>query len=491
MPTSKNISFPTGANWLRLPFFQIFILLTALALGFVVVKGGLLTGILLIGLPGVFFGFAYLMNNPKMNLWGALVIGFFAAGLARYISAPWGLLLDVLLATGWLCCLFKFKRQDWRPLRNDIMLITAVWYGLVVLELFNPEMRSATAWFYAMRATGFSQLLAFGLTFLLLRHPKYLDKFLLLIIAFSVLGTAWGLRQMIFGTDAAEDHWLYVDGYALTHILHGVLRVFSFYSDAGQFGAQQACMALMCGIIAIGPYPWKTRIGYGLAALITFIGFGISGTRGALAVPAAGAIVYLIFSKNFRLLACGVVALGLAFYFLKYTFIFQNVEQVRRMRTALDVNDPSLLVRYENQKAFGEYLRTRPFGGGVGSSGFWGNRFSPGTFLGELPTDSYYVKIWAETGIIGVCLHLFMFGYFIGKGGYIVWTLRNPQLRQKILAFYAGMIGIFLANYGNQIFSQLPVGIIFYIAIPFIFMSPEWDRKPDCQTGQSFPGTAA
>lgn len=482
MSTPANIALPTGADWLRLPFLRLFLLLTALALGVVVAKGGVMVGFMLIGLPGVFFGLAYFMNNPKMTLWGALVIGFFATGISRYISAPWGLMLDALLVVGWLACLFKFKKQDWKPLRNDVMGMAAMWYGLVFLQLANPEMRSAMAWFYAMRASGLSQLLAFGLTFLLLRHPKHLDRLLHLSIAFSIMGSVWGLRQMIFGVDAAEHRWLYVDGYALTHLLHGVLRVFSFYSDAGQFGAQQAMMALVCGIIAIGPYPTKTRIGYGLVALITFVGFGISGTRGALAVPGIGVIVYLVLSKNYRLLLVGALTIGLTFYFLKYTYALQGVEQVRRMRTALDSSDPSLLVRLENQRAFGNYLASRPSGGGIGSSGFWGNRFSPGTFLGEMPTDSYYVKIWAETGLIGICLHMLVFGFFIGKGGYVIWHLRDPQLRQKILAIFAAFIGVLLANYGNNVYSQYPVGIILYIGIPFIFMSPEWDTPPETTT---------
>lgn len=477
MPNQHPIHNPTGATWLRFPVIKVFVLLTALMLGFVISKGGLITALALIGLPIGIFGFAYFMEKPQLNLWGAVLIGFFSCGIARYVSGPWGLLLDGFLAIGWLSCLFKFKKQDWKPVKNDIMALALVWYGIVFMELLNPEMRSAMAWFYAMRGTGLNLLMTFGLTFLLFRDAKYLDKFLFIIIIYSMLGVVWGLRQMIFGIDAAEHHWLYVDGYGMTHILHGVLRVFSFYSDAGQFGAQQAMMALMCGIIAIGPYPMKTRIWYGIAAAVTFVGFGISGTRGALAVPAAGALAYLVVSRNFKLLIAGVVAIGSVFYVLKFTFAFQGVEQVRRMRTALDPKDESLQVRFRNQIIFGNYLRTRPFGGGVGSAGFWGNRFSPGTLLAQTPTDSYYVKIWAETGIIGVCVHLFIFGYLVGKGGYVCWMLRDPPLRYKIIAIYASMCGVFLASFGNQVFSSPPTGIIMYIGIPFIFMSPEWDKK--------------
>ena len=130
--------------------------------------------------------------------------------------------------------------------------------------------------------------LGFGIAFFYYRKVKDLDKFLNIITYLSVLGTLWGLRQQIFGTDAAEDYWLWVEDHQDEHVLFGVLRVFSFYSDAGQFGSSQAMMSLLCGIIALGPGPLKSRLWYGFAAFMTFIGFAISGTRGALAVPAAG-----------------------------------------------------------------------------------------------------------------------------------------------------------------------------------------------------------
>jgi len=180
---------------------------------------------------------------------------------------------------------------------------------------------------------------------------------------------------------------------------------------------------------------------------------------------------------GFRQLVLGLMVLGIAFFFLKYTFAFQHVEQIRRMRTALNPEDPSMLVRYNNQITFGKYLQNRPFGGGIGAAGFWGARFNPNSLLARTPTDSYYVKVWVETGIVGICLHLLMFGFFIGKGGHIVWHLRDPVLRTKIAALYCGMLGIMFASYGNQVFSQMPTSIIMGIAIPIIFISPKWDGE--------------
>ena len=259
--------------------------------------------------------------------------------------------------------------------------------------------------------------------------------------------------------------------------MHGKLRVFSYYSDAGQFGSSQAMVALMCGILALGPFPMTKRIWFGTAALITFIGFAISGTRGALAVPAAGAVIFLIASKNFKILAIGFLVIGLAFYTLKYTFAFQSIEQVNRMRTAMDPNNPSLLVRLKNQRTFGKYLSTRPLGGGVGTAGFWGARFSPNTLLAQTATDSWYVKIWAETGVVGVSLHLFVLGYIMGKGASVIWRLKNQILRYKAMAMYASIGGVLLSSYGNQVFGQMPTGMVMNLLIPFIFLTPLYEKE--------------
>ncbi len=472
-----SVEEKVGSEVFEHPVFRGGIMVFAAFCALAIAKFGLIIGILLVGAPFGIFYLGSIIANPRIGISSALLVGFFSAGIARYVAAPWGLLIDIVLFLGWLGLLFKkFERTDWSPLRNDIMLLALVWYGYIFMELGNPEMVSATAWFYAMRGVGFYQLLTFGLVFMLYRHPKYLDQFLNIIGLVSVFGCLWGFRQMLFGTDAAEDHWLYAEGHEDEHILHGVLRVFSFYSDAGQFGASQAMMSLVFGLICLGPISWSKRIYYGLISIMCFLGFAISGTRGALAVPAAGVLMYLIVSKNFRILILGLLAIGTIYYILRFTFLFQGVEQVRRMRSGLDPNSPSLMVRLNNQKTFGRYLASRPIGGGIGTAGFWGARFSPHTLLANTATDSYYVKIWAETGIVGICLHLFILGYFVGKGGYVVWNLRDEELRYKIMALYSGMGGVLLASYGNQVFSQMPTGMIMNISIPMIFLAPLFDK---------------
>ncbi len=447
----------------------------AVVAGFLVGKMGIVVGFALVGIPLAIFFVGMLFSRPTVGLTLSVWASFFVLGVGRYVNAPWGLLIDIFLFIGWLAILFQVKKKDWSLLNQGSMKVSAVWFGLVILEIINPESNGPECWFYAMRGDGFYQLLAFGLVFMLYRDRKQMDSFLKLATCLSLVGTLWGLRQMIFGVDAAEYSWLYVEGFASTHILAGVLRVFSFYSDAGQFGSSQAMFTLLCGIIAVAPVSRGDKFFYGFAAIMSFVGFGISGTRGAIAVPGAGILVHLFLSKNFKVLIFGLSVAITAFVFFKYTMALQNVEQVRRMRTAFDPNDPSLLVRINNQKTFGRHLATRPFGGGIGAAGFWGFRFAPYSLLGNTATDSYYVKLWAETGIIGICLHLFMFGYFVGNGGFVVWHLRDPVLRAKIAGMYSSMCGVMVASYGNAVYSQIPTGILMGIMIPLIFLAPKYD----------------
>jgi O-antigen ligase len=149
------------------------------------------------------------------------------------------------------------------------------------------------------------------------------------------------------------------------------------------------------------------------------------------------------------------------------------------MRTALDPNDASLQVRIDNQKKLGVYLATRPFGGGIGSGGSWGARFSPGSFLSEVALDSWYVKIWVETGIVGLVLHIITLVLILLIGVFKVFQLKDPDIRQRMIALTCGYFGIVVASYGNQILGQMPTGTIIYFSMAYMFLCSNWDKETD------------
>lgn len=172
----------------------------------------------------------------------------------------------------------------------------------------------------------------------------------------------------------------------------------------------------------------------------------------------------------------GAAAIGLAFFVLKFTFLFHDIEQIRRMRSGLNADDASFQVRLKNQETFNAYLLKRPLGAGIGSSGFWGSRFLPDEHpIKDIPTDSYYVRIWVETGIIGLCLHLLMFGFFCGIGAAMVWQIRDRILRAQAGALLAAFAGNVVASYGNQVYSQMPTAVVLGIGLPLVYLAARFD----------------
>lgn len=422
--------------------------------------------------------FYWIMQRPSNALDLTLICAFLAIGAIRYVpSIPLGLSVDFALILVLISAIFHTKiKTDFKKIKNSLMLVSVIWMVYNVAEIINPEVQSRTAWFYAVRGTALYMFLTVPLTLLYANKNRNLDKFINYILIFSVLASLWGLRQYYIGLDTAENNWLN-EGARTTHILFGNLRVFSFFSDAGQFGAGIAQAGLMAAILALGPFQIRMKIIYAILALLFFYLMILSGTRGSLIVPVGGAIVFLFASKNFKIMLGGLIVLGILFSFLKFTSIGQDNYQIRRMRSALDPNNASLNVRKENQKKFKAYLQNKPFGGGIGTSGSWGKRFSPGTFLAETPNDSWYVKIWAEMGIVGLSLHLSILTFIALIALQKIWKVKDRGLKQKLLALYSGYIGIMLASYGNPILGQMPTGIVIYMSWAYFFLAPDLDKE--------------
>ena len=100
----------------------------------------------------------------------------------------------------------------------------------------------------------------------------------------------------------------------------------------------------------------------------------------------------------------------------------------------------------------------------------------PIVFLANTATDSWYVMIWADTGVVGLIYYLFMIFFVLITGVYNVMVrIKNADLKVQITALTCGMAGIMIASYGNGVFGQMPTGILMYATMTFIFISPKID----------------
>jgi len=346
------------------------------------------------------------------------------------------------------------------------------------MELFNPLALSKTAWFYAMRGVSLYPLLVVPLAFLIFSRLRHLYAFLMIWAIFSLLGTLKGLQQEYIGLDSAEQYWLDTVG-AVTHIINGKLRIFSFFSDAGQFGAAQGAAGVVFLCIAPAIRGSFNKIFFSFVGLMSLWGMMISGTRGAMIVPMLGGITFLILSKRFKIILWGGLILAFVYVFFAYTYIGESNYTIARMRTAFrPENDASYQVRLKNRAILKEYLANKPFGGGIGSAGNWGQRFSPQGFLANVATDSWYVQIWAEQGRVGLILHVFILMYIMFKGFYLIMVrVKSKELSGVLGALLGGFAGIFGAAYGNGVLGQMPTGVLLYLSWAFIFAGQQLDRE--------------
>lgn len=480
----------TGSGKLRLPRYLLILGMAVIVAGYLIAKEGLPVAMGMIVLPFIAVYVAVLFLHPIVGLYTAIALGFVLLGIPRYVSGlpVIGVAMDGILILTYLALIFNrfYERVDWKPANKDITLLAAIWFGYALLQFFNPEAHSKVAWLAGLRGISLYMMLVIPLTLMLVDNHKKLNFFLTIWGVFSLLVSLKGLQQIFLGVDHWEQQWLN-EGAAATHVLFGKLRVFSFLSDAGNFGANQAYSAVVATLVSFSVKSTGRKFFFILVAVLGFYGMLLSGTRGAISIPLAAFLLYFILKKNKAVMISGFILIIGVFVFFKNTTIGNDNQQIRRMRSGFDPNDKSLQVRLANQKKLKTYLASKPFGGGIGHGGVKAQRYLPNAFLSNVATDSWYVMIWVEQGIVGLILHLFILFYVIIKSGYLImYKLKDPVTKQIMTALTAGMFGIMVAAYGNEVFGTLPTGILIYVSMALMLNAQKFDQdaigrqeKPD------------
>ena len=479
----KSLKEKRGARKLEHPLVILLLIVLATVIGVLISNGGIQVAIILVGLFPALLFLNRVFNNPPIGIYTLLIFAFTAIGLTRYIQGvPLGLSIDGFLVLTLLAFFFKFFhiKIDFQQINRDIVFLLLIWFIFIFAQLGNPQALSRTAWFYAMRGVALYSFLLVPIALFTFNRIRYMMGFLYLWGTFTILATIVGLKQEYIGLDSAEQFWIDTIG-GVTHVIMGRLRIFSFFSDAGQFGAAQAAAGVVGILIATTIIGKFNKIFFLTMGVLGIWSMFLSGTRGAMIVPMVGGIVYIILKKNLRVIIIGGTMMAFIYVFFAYTYIGDSNYQVARMRTAFRPStDASYQVRLDNRAILKTYLADKPIGGGVGSAGNWGKRFSPQGYLAQIATDSWYVQIWAETGIIGLFIHVLILSYILIKGFYLIlFKVRNPELAGILGAVHAGFAGIMGASYGNGVLGQIPTGPIVYLSWAFVFMSLQFDREWD------------
>lgn len=482
----KNILYnKTGSDLLYTPFILIGLILGALILVKGIVWNWMLVFMGVIALPVGLFSLYKTCENPRLGLWAVLVYVFVWSLLARYlfaytrISLPFGLGVDGLLFLTLVIMLFSGgAKAHYTILQNTLVILTFLWFFFVFLQLFNPQATSKVAWFYAMRCYSLYIFLTVILTYMLFNQEEDLDRFFILFIGFSIFGAFYGAYQLNIGLNHADS--IFIQPKLDRHMLFGKLRVFSIYENAGQAGVTQAHAGVLANILCIHEKRRNYKIFYAFGMMACYYGMAISGTRGALVVPIIGMGTYLVWCRKPVITILGILTGAVILFILVFTTIGQSNYTINRMRTAFDPNDPSFQYRLEARAHYQEYMNKHAFGWGIGTAGYWGNRFNGDNNVMK-GTDGGYVQLQAEIGIVGLYFYWIYYITILGATFWMLYKLEDMVLYPKVLALCCGILGLLAANYGNSVIYQLPSNITVSMSLAYIWLARKW------ALGEKFP----
>ncbi len=436
-------------------------------------------------IPLVFVSLCVILRRPILMFYIAFSFCYFANVIARYTGVEGVSYLadNIVIGTIFFILITNYNLKELSEKSRNILIGSAiVWMIYSTLQLANPT-AVAGAW-ASSRGVAFNGILFTVLTLVSVRNFQHVKSIIFLLSIFTMMAVGKALMQKYFGWDPFEQKWLN-EGGARTHLIWSGPRYFSFFTDAGNFGSNMGFATVLFSIIGLYTKAWGLRIYYFIVAVFALYAMFMSGTRGAIAVPLVGFTAIAIFSRRSNLIISLGVLLVLIFMFFKFTYIGQSNQYIRRMRTAFvsGREDASFNVRLENQKLLAEYLKDKPFGVGLGLSGVENQKYSS-ILTTQIPHDSWLVKIWVETGAVGIVLYLlFICGAIFQASTRLMFKVRDPMVKFYLLAWLSGICGLLVSSYGNAFWGQFPTNIIVFTGL-ILAMNGEYFERKLIETGE-------
>lgn len=424
----------------------------------------------------VFIAFKFKM----FTFWTLFVLNYFVTFLARcgYLPVPISIvneLLEIILLT---IAIIDAKMFIEARLLNVMLLALLVWCGFCTLEVFNDVCGLGIdigAWYTGARLMAFQLMYAFLVCTIFASTPKKVRQFVLAWACVSIFAAFWAWKQKNIGFTASEKAFLVFA--ARTHMVNGIVRYFSIFSDAANFGCNMAASAVCFYIVGLTSRIRKDRIFFLLAGAASTWAMFSSGTRTAIFCMIAGFMVYIVLSKSFKIAVPLTIIFGLLVIMLAFTKIGDSNSMIRRMRSAFNKDDASAGVRDINKAAIKKYIVDAPFGIGIGM-GYENvpanNKFKK---LSTIPPDSEYVFIWVHTGTVGITVFVLITGLMLFGACWIVFfRLKNNSLRGIGGALCSAFTAIQLGGYGNQILMQFPNVLLFYGSLALVYLLPSIEQ---------------
>lgn len=361
--------------------------------------------------------------------------------------------------------------------------IYLVWTFYSALEAINMSseidfVTILTSWLAEFRTMTLQVFWVFIVNSLFFYRKEQLTSLFKLWGWLTLAAVWWAVRQQYMGFDHTEWGWLIAVGMK-THFVNGIIRYFSFFTDAANYGCCMAASACIYGALFLTTKSSKfDKLFYGVVALASAYGMMASGSRSAIFVLGAGLAAYCVLSKRVTTLVTTAVLGGLFIGMLAFTQIGQGNAMIRRMRSAFDKDDNSLAVREINKATMERYIDEKPFGLGAGIRGGDVPPTNKNHYLATVAPDSTWVYVNIHYGHMGLFIFLLSYGGMIAIGSTIVlFRLKDPELSGMMAGLIAGSFAMFVAGYANQIMLQFPNCWLFFGNLSLVVLAIDMDKR--------------
>ena len=447
------------------------------------VTAGFTTFAIICVMPVLVIAVLLLFEYRMLAFWSLIVINYLIQAKWLSLPVPTSLPNELLQLVLLAFALIDTYSTHFERTLNLMYLGIVTWCGFCTLEVLNDTCDVGIdigAWYTVARMIGYQLMYIFLVFTLYITSPKILSRYLWVWGILAFFAVFWVWKQQHIGFTASENTFLQGRGRS-THLLMGgsLIRYFSIYSDAANFGIGMASSAVAFIIFGITAKVRKHKIFFLVVGIGCAWAMFISGTRTAIACFMAGMMMYIFLSKSIKIAIPFTIVFALFVFILAFTNIGQGNQQIRRMRTAFDKNDASANVRAMNQEAMKKYMAEAPWGIGMGvgySNAPANNKY---TFMATIPPDSEFVFIWIHSGIIGITVFLCCMGLMLFGGCRIVFfVLKSPSLRGIGAGFCCAFGSQLVGGYGNQVLLQFPNCLTFYGGLSIVYILPyienEW-----------------
>ncbi|RZK26628.1 MAG: O-antigen ligase domain-containing protein [Flavobacterium sp.] len=474
----NNLTRLSLADFMRHPISWVLLSLIAVIFSILIVKYGVL-GIALIVVLTLGVPLAYtVVTFPKFGIISLLAGAYLVMFTGKFSpGAPVGIFMDSLEMLLFFGFFLKHKYdKNWSFIKSPITIMVLIWIGYNFFEVLNPVAASRLAWLYTIRTVAIVTLTYF-LFMYHISSVAFIRLILKLWIGLSLFAALYTLKQEYFGFTDFEKNWLSDNPSASgLYFIGGHWRKFSIFSDPVALAYNMVISTLLCITLMFGNISFIKKVMLTICCAVFVMAMLYSGTRGAYILIPAGLAIIFILRLNYKTLLLGAITIIVMLFIIKVPT--SNTTLIRFQSAFYPSNDASFNVRKVNQKKIQPFIQSHPIGGGLGSTGTWGIRFSPNSYLASFPPDSGFVRVAVETGWIGLALLCMLLFTILKTGISNYFKINNPELKNYCLAMVAIVFALTIGNFPQEALVQYPINIYFYLVIALIHLTYKFDKKP-------------